>query len=83
LSEPVIFTREDFAAGRNRDHSQCNGTCGRSWRDVDLIEFAEEREEFAVTCTPAFGSNDGLVECLDANEYDTGDADFSLYNCSL
>jgi hypothetical protein len=40
-------------------------------------------EEFAVTCTPAFGSNDGLVECLDANEYDTGDADFSLYNCSL
>jgi hypothetical protein len=55
LSEPVIFTREDFAAGRNRDHSQCNGTCGRSWRDVDLIEFAEERDDDATGECPECG----------------------------
>jgi hypothetical protein len=40
-------------------------------------------DEYAVTHSPAFGTNDGLVMCEDTNEYDTDAPDFDVTECEL
>ena len=40
-------------------------------------------DEYAVTHSPAFGTNDGLVMCEDTNEYDTDAPNFNVAECEL